>query len=91
VIFFRFQWQVRWGNRGGSLPTRICGGQETFRSYCMAGPVWKTKGGGATGFGAKLVTEWICLSVWQAKKDAGDDELIVDESQKEGDRSIQVH
>lgn len=33
-------------------------------SFChidMAGPVWATKSG-ATGWGAKLVTEWICQS-----------------------------
>lgn len=34
----------------------------------MAGPVWSTKSG-ATGWGAKLVTEWVC-AVASAKKES---------------------
>ena len=33
----------------------------------MAGPVWSTKAG-ATGWGAKLVTEWVCAAASAEKK-----------------------
>jgi len=36
--------------------------EKPFAHIDMAGPVWNFKTGQASGWGAKLVTEWVCQS-----------------------------
>ena len=53
------------GRYGGAIAAALflqhfVDGDKPFAHVDMAGPVWNTKAGQATGWGAKLVTEWVC-------------------------------
>jgi leucyl aminopeptidase len=53
------------GRNGGAIAAALflqefVKGDKPFAHVDMAGPVWSAKAGQATGWGAKLVTEWAC-------------------------------
>jgi leucyl aminopeptidase len=55
------------GRYGGAIAAALflqefVKGDKPFAHVDMAGPVWNAKAGQATGWGAKLVTEWACQS-----------------------------
>jgi leucyl aminopeptidase len=55
------------GRSGGAIAAALflqefVKGDKPFAHVDMAGPVWNAKAGEATGYGAKLVTEWACQS-----------------------------
>jgi leucyl aminopeptidase len=55
------------GRYGGAIAAALflqefVKGDKPFAHVDMAGPVWSAKAGQATGWGAKLVTEWACQS-----------------------------
>jgi leucyl aminopeptidase len=55
------------GRNGGAIAAALflqefVKGDKPFAHVDIAGPVWNAKAGEATGYGAKLVTEWACQS-----------------------------